>query len=94
MKRMIVLFLIGVFILNLTACQENKQWKDHIIGGFDNLLQSISWYALTPDGNLQGKRFQSATGKSHSPSEQTIGLFNITPSPIRTGADHCSALSS
>ena len=59
MKRMIGLFLIGVFILNLTACQENKQWKDHIIGGFDNLLQSISWYALTPDGNLQGKRFQS-----------------------------------
>ena len=38
MKRMIVLFLIGVFILNLTACQENKQWKDHIIGGFDNQM--------------------------------------------------------
>ena len=66
---------------------EGESTQDLVFGGQNMIAENGVILA-------EGKRFQSATGKSHSPSEQTIGLFNITPSPIRTGADHCSALSS
>ena len=57
-KRMIGLLLVGIFAFGLTACQEEGQWKDRMIGGFDSWLQSVSQYSLTQDGDLQGKRFQ------------------------------------
>ena len=57
-KRIIGWILAGVFVLSLCGCQGGEQWKDHVISGFDHLIQSFGHQALTKDCDLQGERSQ------------------------------------
>lgn len=62
MKRIKIVIPVALslcFLFMLTGCSTDKdadKWKDNIISGFNDWMQSFSRHALTKDKNLQGKR--------------------------------------
>lgn len=58
-KYIVVAALSLCLLVSFTGCSTEsggKEWKDNIISGYNDWMQSFSKHALTKDRNLQGER--------------------------------------
>lgn len=90
-----VLCVICVIAAAFGGCTAGYGLKDHIIGGFNRALSSLSRFALTSDSQLQGSRTpgeDSFTGTYHADYSGFSGeeyLFGGTLLERHGGSDIC-----
>ena len=64
-KNAAVILLALCLLSGLSGCCGNKtgtEWKEELLGGWNNFMQDFSRYALTSDGDLQGKKLPGRDG--------------------------------
>lgn len=64
-KNAAVILLALCLLSGLSGCCGNKtgtEWKEELLGSWNNFMQDFSRYALTSDGDLQGKKLPGRDG--------------------------------
>ncbi len=84
-RYLFALVLLITLIGSMTGCgmiEAGKSWKDSILDGYNNWMQSFSKYALTKETDLQGEKTE---GSDHYTGEYEATYENFNGKEILFG---------